>query len=132
MTIDYKCDNCFKTDKKNMPFYTFLKEEIISQYMPYIDTKCKTHNKPYTYFCETCFRHNCDDCLDKTKYPKHKFFDFNEIKISQSKINELNSRIMNEKNFLNKLLNMKFIFEKYKNKFPLEELQCLTVFFAKI
>ena len=99
MTIDYKCDNCFKTDQKNISFNKFLKEEIISQYMPYIDTKCKTHNKPYTYFCETCFRHNCDDCLEKTKYPNHKFFDLNKNKISQSKINKLNSEIINENNF---------------------------------
>ena len=95
-TIDYKCDNCFKTDKKNIPFYTFLKEGIISKDISDINKKCKIHNKPYTYFCETCFRHNCDDCFEKTKYPKHKIFDLKKNKISQSKINKLNSEIINE------------------------------------
>ena len=122
MTIDYKCDNCFKVDKKNILFYNFLKEGNISKDVSDTNFKCETHDKPYAYFCETCFRHNCEDCFEKTKYPKHKFFDLTENKVEQYKIDELDSRIINEYKILNKLLNVKLEFEKYKNKYPLEEL----------
>ena len=123
MTIDFKCDNCFKVNKENIPFYNFLEERIISQDKSDKFKKCEIHNKPYTYFCETCFRHNCDDCFEKTKYPKHKFFDLYKNKISKSKINKIYSRIVEEKNSLNKLLNnIKFELEKYKNKYPIEKL----------
>ena len=118
MTIEYKCDNCFRVNNKNL-FFDFLKEGNISNY---INLECKIHNKPYTYFCETCFRHNCDDCFEKVKYPKHRFLDLNENKIRQYIIDELKSRIIEEENFFNKLLNIKIQFEKYKNKYPLEEL----------
>ena len=86
MTIDFKCDNCFEVD--------------ISKNVSDINLKCKTYNKPYEYFCETCFRHNCEDCFEKTKYPKHKFFDLIENKIEQYKIDELNSKIINEKKII--------------------------------
>ena len=113
MTIDFKCDNCFEVDEKNFLFSDFLKKGYISKNVSDINLKCKTYNKPYEYFCETCFRHKCEDCFEKTKYPKHKFFDLIENKIEQYKIDELNSRIINEKNFLNKLLNIKLEFDKY-------------------
>ena len=122
MTLDIKCDNCFEIDKKNFSFSDFLKKGYISKNVSDINLKCETHDKPYAYFCETCFRHNCEDCCEKTKYPKHKFFDLIENKIEQYKIDELNSKIINEKKILNKLLNIKLELDKYKNKYPLEEL----------
>ena len=128
MTLDFKCDNCYRTDEKNYPFYKFLMEGYISNNVNEMSEVCKLHNKPYTYFCKTCFKNNCDDCYDKIKYPNHKFFDLSKNKMKKKKIDELNSRIVEEINFLNKLLSAKFKFEKYKNKIHLEELFLNKIF----
>ena len=43
MTIDFKCDNFFKTDKKNFLFFDFVKNGYISKNVSDINLKCKTH-----------------------------------------------------------------------------------------
>ena len=129
-TIDYQCEECFK-EMKNEYMYNFLNREIYEDFSKYLRKDCKIHNKEYSYFCETCFRHNCDDCLEKQRYPKHKFIDSKENKITDSKIKELNEQIQEETNFFNNLLNKNDLlsfydeknqFQKYKNIYPSNEL----------
>ena len=118
-TIDHKCEECFK-EKKNETIHDFINCEFYPGKRIDLDL-CKTHNKKYSYFCETCFRHNCDDCFEKTKYPKHKFYDLEKNKISNLKIEELNSQINEEFNFFHNLKNTNYLISFYNEKKELEK-----------
>ena len=59
-TIEYKCEECFK-ETKNETIYDFINNEFYLDNRIHLEKECKIHNKKYSYFCETCFRHNCDD-----------------------------------------------------------------------
>ena len=119
-SINHRCEDCFK-EKKNETIYDFLNCEFYPDSRNHLEKECKIHNKKFSYFCETCFRHNCDDCFEKTKYPKHKFYDLEKNKISNLKIEELNAQINEEFNFFNNLINTNYLISFYNEKKELEK-----------
>ena len=119
-TISYKCETCNLEDEKNYNILNFFNRNIdLNRFNEFNIFKpiniCKKHNKKITYFCLTCIRSNCDDCYEKKKYPEHNFYDLNDNKISDSKINNIKKEIEMEREFFTKKLNLKNIINFYNN-----------------
>ena len=79
-TIEYKCENCFKENEIKILDYfnTEFRKNPMFEIKPL--KTCKIHNKTISYFCKTCMRANCADCIEKELYSKHEFLDISEIK----------------------------------------------------
>ena len=77
---------------------------------------CKTHNKKYFYFCETCKINFCYSC--KSKHYEHKYISIIE-KIPSKKIcNDLEIFINKQKNEMEKIKNQFYeLIKQYKEEF---------------
>ena len=66
--IKFEC-NCFEIDNYTIDNfihdYTITDKEKVEKY-----SKCKYHDKKYTYYCEECKNDLCDECLEETKIYK--------------------------------------------------------------
>ena len=123
--ITYICSSSDseKNKKRTYPLQYFnINQNLLTQSNININTKCITHNKKFTHYCNTCELNLCLDCINsnniKNIEKKNKHFDHDIIELklispTGSNINKKKRLLESLKKNLNKA---NLIFEEYLSK----------------